>query len=483
MLYVGIILGILVLLLLIAVIRTLLTPNLKSTYVADEPEEVSLPLAEKLSKMVQCDTTSFEGQNEPEKWEAFHKVLKELFPLVHEKLEVTDIDGNLLYYWQGRSREKPILLMSHQDVVPAGGEWKYPPFSGTIAEGKVWGRGTGDTKCSVMAFLQAVEELLSEGYTPDCDVYLSSSCTEEVGGDGCPKLVEEIRRRGVDLFLVVDEGGAIVREPIGGIPGNFAMLGVFEKGCADVDFTARGRGGHASAPGKDTPIDRLSAFVRDVNKYPFQKKLLPEVAAMFSRLAPYCSFPLKLVLGNLWLFGPVLKLALPAISPTAAAMLKTTVAFTMSSGSQAYNVLSRTATVSANIRYIPHQGEKETLSILEKLAKKHDLKMTVVNSNDYSPSADIHGEAFRSVEAAIAQTFPGLPAIPYVMTGATDARFYQRYFPDCVRFAPVVYGPEQMASMHAPNENLEYNCLPGAVRLYKNLIKGQKREALHCKQH
>ena len=194
MLYVGILLGVLVLLLLIALIRTVLTPNLKSTYVADEPEAVSLPLAQKLSQMVQCDTTSFEGQHDPDRFEAFHRVLRELFPLVHEKLEVTDIDGNLLYYWRGRSREKPILLMSHQDVVPAGGEWKHPPFSGVIEDGKVWGRGTADTKCSVLAFLQAVEELLAEGYTPDCDVYLSSSCTEEWGGDGCPKLVEEIPR-------------------------------------------------------------------------------------------------------------------------------------------------------------------------------------------------------------------------------------------------------------------------------------------------
>ena len=96
MLYVGIVLGVVVLLLLIAVIRTLLTPNQVSTYVADEPEEVSLPLAEKLSKMVQVDTTSYAGQHEPERWEAFHKVLKELFPLVHEKLEVTYIDGKLL---------------------------------------------------------------------------------------------------------------------------------------------------------------------------------------------------------------------------------------------------------------------------------------------------------------------------------------------------------------------------------------------------
>ena len=111
MLYVGIILGILILLLLVALVRTLLTPDKRSAYVADEPEEVSLPLAEKLSKMVQVDTTSFEGQNDPARWEAFHQVLKDLFPLVHEKLEVTDIDGNLLYYWQGKSREKPILLL------------------------------------------------------------------------------------------------------------------------------------------------------------------------------------------------------------------------------------------------------------------------------------------------------------------------------------------------------------------------------------
>ena len=62
-----------------------------------------------------------------------------------------------------------------------------------------------------------------------------------------------------------------------------------------------------------------------------------------------------------------------------------------------------------------------------------------------------------------------------MVTGATDARYYQQVCKNCVRFAPVIYGPEQMAGMHAPNENIEYNCLPGAVRLYKNLIRGQKR--------
>ena len=311
-------------------------------------------------------------------------MLEKLFPLVHEKLEKTEIDGNLLFYWKGESSEKPILLMSHQDVVPAEGEWSHEPFSGDIEDGKVWGRGAADTKCSVMAFFEAVEELLKEGYTPPVDVYLASSCTEEWAGDGAPKIVNELKRRGIELFLVCDEGGCIITNPIGGVNGNFAMVGVFEKGKADVKFTAHSTGGHASAPTKNTPIARLSSFVDDVEKHsPFKKRLLPEVEAMFTTLAPYASsFGLRFLLGNMWLFKPLIIAALPSISAQAGAMLKTTIAFTVQSGSDAYNVIPQEATLGANMRFIPHQGEKESLDIITKLAKKHGLDTEVLHSND-----------------------------------------------------------------------------------------------------
>lgn len=468
--------ALLVLLLLIAVVRTLLMPNKRSDYAAPEADARAMLLAQKLSKMIQYDTTSHANVHEEEKFLGFHKVLEELFPLVHEKLERTVIDGNLLYYWKGKSSEKPILLMSHQDVVPAEGEWLHEPFSGDIADGKVWGRGASDTKCSVMAFFEAVEELLREGYTPECDVYLASSCTEEWAGDGAPKIVEELKRRGVELFIVCDEGGGIISEPIGGIKGNFAMVGVFEKGKADVKFTARSTGGHASAPAKNTPIARLAAFVNEVETHtPFKRKFLPEVSAMFARLAPYAPFGLKLVMGNLWLFAPIMKPVLGKISAQAGAMLQTTIAFTMQSGSDAYNVLPQEATLGANMRFIPHQGEKESLEIIKALAAKHGLETKIVHSNDYTEPVDINGEAFKLVEKVIGETFPGLPVSPYVMTGATDAQFYQPICPSCIRFAPVIYGPEQMKGMHGLNENIEYNCLPGAVSFYQNLIKAQKR--------
>ena len=76
----------------------------------------------------------------------------------------------------------------------------------------------------------------------------------------------------------------------------------------------------------------------------------------------------------------------------------------------------------------------------------------------------------------MAETFEGLPSSPYVMTGATDAQFYECICDNCIRFAPVVFGPEQLASIHGLNENIEYNCLPGAVKFYQNLIRAQKRD-------
>lgn len=457
-----------------AVLHAALTPRKKSEYVP-QPDNRSTGYAQKLSAMVQCDTTSHAGVAETEKFLAFHKELERLFPLVHRDLEKTVIDGNLLFRWKGRTNGDPIVLMSHQDVVPAEGEWLHPPFSGAIVDGKVWGRGAFDTKASLMAFFQAVEELLAEGYVPQCDVYLASSCTEEWAGDGAPKLVAELQRRGVRPFLVIDEGGGIITDPIGGVKGNFAMVGVFEKGKADVRFTARSSGGHASAPGKGTPIARLSAFVNEVeSKPPFRRKFLPEVKAMFRRLSPYAPFHLRLVMGNLWLFGPVMKQVMPAISAQAAAMLQTTIAFTMQSGSDACNVLPQEASVSANMRFIPHQGERASLDLIREVAAKYGLEMEIMHSSDYTQPVDIRGEAFRQVERVIGNTFPGLPVCPYVMTGATDASFYQAICDNCIRFAPVVAGPEQMKGMHGLNETMGVDCLPGAVDFYKNLIRAQQ---------
>ena len=455
----------------IAVYRAIRIPKKKALYQAPPEDERSRAYAEKLSRMVAVETVSVPETDQREKFLRFHALLAELFPLVHERLEKIEIDGNLLFHWKGRHSDRPLVLMSHQDVVPAEGEWLHPPFSGDIADGKVWGRGASDTKCSVMAFFQAAEELLREGFQPENDVWLSSSCTEEWSGDGCPKLVAELKRRGVRPFLVCDEGGGIITDPVGGIHGNFAMVGVFEKGKADVLLKARSSGGHASAPGKHTPVARLADFVSEFeHHHPFRRKMLPEVQALFEQLSPYAPFYMRLLFGNMWLFKPLLLRVMPMISPQAGAMLQTTIAFTRLSGSDAYNVLPQEATLGANMRFIPHEGMEASLKKVKRLAKKHDLEMEVFHAVDASRSVDIRGEGFGLVRRAIEETFPGLETCPYVMTGATDARFYEEIADHVVRFAPVIYGPEQMKGMHGLNENITCSCLPGAVDFYRRLI-------------
>lgn len=469
-------LSILLVCLLIAVIRTLLLPKKQTSFsLSSEKERIDL-YSEKLSRMVQVETISDRNDPAIEKFLAFHRLLEELFPNVFAACEKVEIDGNLLLKWKGQSEKEPIMLISHMDVVEATGEWKYPPFSGTIAEGKIWGRGTADTKCSLMAFLQAAEEMISEGYVPSCDIYMGSSCTEEIGGSGAPKLANWLKEHQVHLFMLCDEGGSIIEDPIGGVKGHFAAVGIFEKGYGDIKFIARSNGGHASAPGKNTPIPRLAKFVSQVEKKtPFRVAFSPAVNAMFTRIAPYAgNFGLRLVMANLWLFRPLLKKVMPAISAQAAAMLQTTIAFTMQSGSAGYNVLPQEASICANMRFIPHQGTDESIAVITDLAKKFGLETEVIYRGYPSKSLDLDGEAFAITQNTIHTCFPGIGILPYVVTGGTDARFYDEVADSCVRFSPVNYGPEQMAGMHGLNENIEAGCLPGAVDYYKEIIKAQE---------
>ena len=469
--------GIILALLLVAVVRTLRLEKKETFFSLSDEEERIADYSGKLSKMIQYETVSHTDNPEVEKFRGFHKVLEELFPTVFEKLEKIEIDGNLMMHWKGRNPDlAPIILISHQDVVPAEGVWKYPPFSGTIADGKVWGRGAGDIKEGVLCFYQAAEELLREGYTPECDVYLGSSCTEEIGGDGAPKMANWFKEHGIKLFMLCDEGGGIVEDPVVGVKGNYAAIGIFEKGYGDLKFTARSRGGHSSTPPKNTPIVRLAKFEAEVEKHnPFKVQFSPAVESMFKNLAPYCTnFPLKMVMYNLWLFKPLVAKLLPSLSREAAAMLQTTAAFTMQKGSDGYNVIPQEAWVTANLRYIPHQSVEESNALMEKLAKKYDIETEVLRANGPSKSLNLEGEAFALTKKAIGSIFPGIGIMPYVVTGGTDSRFFGEVCDSCVRFSPINMSPAVMEAMHGIDEYVDCGTLPLGVDWYKEIIRLQE---------
>ena len=227
------ILGILVGLLVVALVKALLLKptSAKEAKVTLDTSERSKEYGEKLAKMVQCETISCKNQEDKSKFLEFHKVLEEVFPNVHSTCEKHVFNGSLLYKWIGKHSDEPILLMSHQDVVEANGTWVHEPFSGDIDElGRVWGRGTVDTKASLFCIFTAVEELIKDGFVPNQDVYIASSCTEEVAGDGAPVTAQYLKDNGIKIKLLLDEGGMIIEEPVGGVKGTYGMVGIVEKG-------------------------------------------------------------------------------------------------------------------------------------------------------------------------------------------------------------------------------------------------------------
>jgi len=469
------ILAVIVLLGVICVVRTLtIKPTAAKTasVVLDESPRAE-EYGQRLAQMIRCETISSRYDPDRSKFYAFHSKLEELFPNIHAKCEKHDFNGSLLFKWAGSGDHAPIMLMSHQDVVEAGGTWEHDPFSGDIDEvGRVWGRGTVDTKASLFCLLTAVEELLAEGFTPACDVYFGGSCTEEWSGEGAPAMAQYLKDHGVHLALLLDEGGMIIEEPIAGVKGIYGMVGVVEKGYGDVKFIARGNGGHASAPKKDTPLVRLGKFMVDVEKnYPFRSELTPTVREMFRRLTPNMNFGLRLVLSNLWLFEGILVKLLPSISSAAGAMLRTTLAFTTAKGSDGLNVLPQEAYVTGNMRFIHHQPNAESLKIISELAAKYDIETEVIYQDNPCPIVDFNSSAFHLIEEVAAEIYPGVGICPYTMTGGTDAKYYSDVCENCIRFAPLYIDPQQYESIHGLNENIFQGALPKGVDFYKQIIQ------------
>ena len=422
--------------------------------------------------MIQVDTVSEAGIDHSGKFREFHTVLEELFPNVFKTCETEKFNEALLMKWKGRSSASPIVLMSHQDVVEAQGEWKEPPFSGTIKDGRVWGRGAVDTKSSLMCIFEAVEELIADGFTPERDIYISSSDGEEVNGKGAELAVDYLEKNNVHPLLVLDEGGMIKEEPIKGAEGKFAMMGTLEKGTCNFRFIARGNGGHASAPGKNTPLVRLGEFMADIEKHdPFKARMNDTTLEMFRRLGHHTPGAMGFALRHAKGLSPVLNRLLPKINLLATAMIKTTLAFTTAGGSNGLNVLPEKAYVTGNSRVIHHEDADYTEKKLKEIAAKYDIDVEVIMKHYACPVVEHNGKAFKFVESVVHDVFPDVITCPYAMTGGTDGRHYSRISENVIRFAPLEIDEQQYQSIHGIDENISVSCLENGVLFYQKIIK------------
>lgn len=470
------VLGLLLALLLIAVVRALAMKPLtgvRKPIVASE--ETKRHYADGLGRMIREVTIAQPGITMPEPFHRLQAVMDEVFPNVARTVEKKVFEGgSLLYRWKGKNpTASPIVLMAHQDVVPAPAEgWNHPPFSGSYENGEVHGRGTFDTKGTLFAFFQAAEELIQEGFAPEVDVYFASSCDEEIMGHGAHDTVAWMKSQGIKPSLVLDEGGAIVEGVLPTSAKPLALLGILEKGYVDLKIIARSHGGHSSTPPRNSPIARLSKFVVDLETHsPMRVKMIPEVADLFRTAAPTMAFPYRLLFGNLWLFKGLVTKLLPAVNAYGRALFSTTVAFTRIKGSDANNVIPSEASLVLNMRPHPIQDAEASMEAIRKRAKKFDLDVEVLNARACTPIVDIKGPVFRKLVQDINEVFPDVLVSPYVILGGTDARHYQEICEATIRFSPVRATNEDLKKMHGLNESIAVESLVEAVVFYKHVIR------------
>src|SRR5947207_5712832 len=212
--------GALVLLVAVLLVRTWrYTANAEQEGVVQQAGTFSEPVdsaaVRRLSEAVRIPTITFsDAAPKIAEFTKLHDLIDRSYPLVQARLRRELIDsGALLYTWRGSDTTlAPVLLMGHQDVVPiepgTEKDWRHGPFSGDIADGDIWGRGTLDDKGAVFGLLEAMESLLERGVQPRRTVIFSFGHTEEGGGSAADHAARLLESRHVHPWFVMDEGGA-----------------------------------------------------------------------------------------------------------------------------------------------------------------------------------------------------------------------------------------------------------------------------------
>ncbi|NVJ98928.1 MAG: M20/M25/M40 family metallo-hydrolase [Alphaproteobacteria bacterium] len=442
----------------------------------------AMQMAERLAGAVRFETVSYNLDRAPDDtaFKGFQDYLVDTYPAAHTVLEREVVsDYSLMYRWPAAhdADKKPIALTAHMDVVPVPEtglkDWPQPPFAGVIDDdGVLWGRGTLDDKGILISIMEAVERLAESGFQPDRDIYLMFGHDEELGGDrGAAVMAKMLADRGVQLAWLMDEGSAIAAGVIPGVESPVALISLGEKGSVTLKFSATDDGGHSSAPKPYTAASLAAKAGSAQMEHQFPLVLDEHLEAFLMAVAPEQPFLNRFMIANLWATRGLMAEEL-AKSPTVAAFMHTTTAFTMMKSGVKTNILPQYGEAVVNYRIHPRDTVAGVFARAQEITANDRVTVEKMGEGrEASSLSDPEGEGYHAITAAIKAEFGDIPIAPTFTVQGTDARHYDGVADGVYRFMPLVVGPDTLKQIHGTAEHITIEALARQVSFFEVLIR------------
>jgi carboxypeptidase PM20D1 len=448
-----------------------LLAGIPAAYAGDSP-------AQRLGEAVRIQTISYQDRSQIDygEFERFHAFLRDSYPGVFGQLDVEVVGQySLLIRWPGSEASlQPILFTAHMDVVPiepgTEQDWQYPPFSGVLAEGRIYGRGTLDDKQGLLGILEAAEALLAEGFRPRRSLVFAFGHDEEISGkQGAGEIAARMRELDLHFAWMVDEGGMVISDnPL--LPEKpMAMINVAEKGYLTLTLVATGEGGHSSRPPHISTIGRLATALARIESTPFPTRLVAPVDVMLETLAPYMDQPQRFVMENLWLSGSIVANVM-GDDPVTSPFVRTTTALTMFNAGVKENVVPRRAEAKVNFRLLPGDTPQMVVDYIEALVDDPQVEISYDRWDNVPGVADHKGPGFKVISQAVASVYPDALIVPSLLYATTDTRHYIDLADDQYRFHGVLVTVSQAQSAHGTNEYLSVDSYDKSIAVARQMM-------------
>ncbi|HKX12917.1 MAG TPA: M20/M25/M40 family metallo-hydrolase [bacterium] len=438
---------------------------LPSPTLAAEP----LPTLDLLKKLIELDTSNPPG-NEKIAAEFLRDYLAS-FGIASEILESAPGRANLVARLKGSGERKSLLMLGHLDVVPAEAkDWQSPPFTPTIREGYLYGRGALDMKSLVAMEVQTFVKIHREGKPLQGDLVLALTADEEAGAKfGAQFLIEQHWDK-IAADYVLNEG-SVGQDRKG---KHLYPIQVAEKGVAWIRLKAQGSPGHGSMPSKDNAVAiLLTAMERLTGKQPPIRKT--EISAEFlRRLADHESFPTSFAMRHLfspplrWLAGTFFA-DMIASDKVLNAMLRDTLVPTVLKAGFKTNVIPSEAVGEIDARLLPGRSPEEFLAEVQN--KIEDLSVEAELLSQSQPDASpFDTPFFAAFEQAIRQADHQALVLPFISPGATDSRFFREKGIVAYGLIPLLLKPEDLAGLHGKDERIPVDELKRGEKILNGVV-------------